>query len=250
MELTEKQVAVITESLLAIQELVSDVYDIINPPDQEAMPKEAKEEPIQEVAQEPTQEEARDEEMALEEVIKKFEIAEMSEEDLRDTLEAYEIKFTKKEKKESLVNKVAQGILDGTIEVEEEANEEEPVEDPLASKDVELSPREEAEQKILAEIEKAIEDKTLTAKTASAWLKKHFANGECKECPKRCKDDPVECYKRVKTSFVDDEGEIHPNEEAYIREEVVFCCGVECEDDGEGKAVCTVCGQVWETEEE
>lgn len=245
MELTEKQVIEIRERLLAIQELVADIDEVLSAtPASEEKPVE--EEYVQDPLADEEPEEVEPEGVTIEQVIEEQGLADMSEDELKEVLDAYEIKYTSKNKKQSLMEKVAQGIIDGVIETSEEASEEvqETVEETA-----DLTPRQEAEKAILEEIAMEIESKKLTKKTASAWLKDHFTD-ECKECPKGCKDDPIECYKAVKVAFVDDEGNVYGNEEAYIRDDAVFCCGVECEEDGEGKASCTVCGQVWEFGEE
>lgn len=252
MELSEKTVAEIKERLLAIQEMLADIDEALSA-EQENLVEENPVETVVEKKPEVVEEDEEDEEdteKTVEEVIAEQGLADMSEDELKEILDAYEIKYTGKNKKQSLMEKVAQGILDGVIEVEDDNEDVEEVQDPLSDTDVETTPREEAEQKILAEINEQLESKVLTKKKATEWLKNHFGSGDCGQCPKGCTDDPIECYKTIKVSFVDDEGNINAMEDPYMRDGSIFCCGVECQPFEDGKVVCEVCGQVYEYEEE
>lgn len=265
MELNDKQVIELKERLLALQEIILDIEKMFPEQTEQPVevkkeePKKAKKDVVKEVVkQEVKQVEeavAEEEQMTVETVIEQQNLSDLSEDDLREILDAYEIKYTGKNKKQSLMEKVAQGILDGVIETEDEETSEESDEEveeatEEAEEAEELTPRQEAEVKILKEIDAQIEKGTLTKKKASEWLKKHFENGDCKECPKGCKDDPIDCYKQIKTSFVDDDGEVYPLEEAYMRDGAIFCCGMECEGTSEDSVACSICGQVYEYEEE
>lgn len=262
MELNDKQVIELKERLLALQEIILDIEKMFPEQTEQPVevkkeePKKAKKDVVKEVVkQEVKQVEeavAEEEQMTVETVIEQQNLSDLSEDDLREILDAYEIKYTGKNKKQSLMEKVAQGILDGVIETEDEETSEESDEEveEATEEAEELTPRQEAEVKILKEIDAQIEKGTLTKKKASEWLKKHFENGDCKECPKGCKDDPIDCYKQIKTSFVDDDGEVYPLEEAYMRDGAIFCCGMECEGMEEDSVACSICGQVYEYEEE
>lgn len=262
MELNDKQVIELKERLLALQEIILDIEKMFPEQTEQPVevkkeePKKAKKDVVKEVVkQEVKQVEeavAEEEQMTVETVIEQQNLSDLSEDDLREILDAYEIKYTGKNKKQSLMEKVAQGILDGVIETEDEETSEESDEEveEATEEAEELTPRQEAEVKILKEIDAQIEKGTLTKKKASEWLKKHFENGDCKECPKGCKDDPIDCYKQIKTSFVDDDGEVYPLEEAYMRDGAIFCCGMECEGTSEDSVACSICGQVYEYEEE
>lgn len=262
MELNDKQVIELKERLLALQEIILDIEKMFPEQTEQPVevkkeePKKAKKDVVKEVVkQEVKQVEeavAEEEQMTVETVIEQQNLSDLSEDDLREILDAYEIKYTGKNKKQSLMEKVAQGILDGVIETEDEETSEESDEEveEATEEAEELTPRQEAEVKILKEIDAQIEKGTLTKKKASEWLKKHFENGDCKECPKGCKDDPIDCYKQIKMSFVDDDGEVYPLEEAYMRDGAIFCCGMECEGTSEDSVACSICGQVYEYEEE
>lgn len=253
MQFTEEDVVLFQERMLAIQEILSDLSEMFNNKTEEV--KEVEEEPVKEVKKETKKEKPAEEvkqpEDNLEDVIAEYELNDMSEDDLKEYLTDYEVKFPAKAKKTKLIELVAKAIMDGTIPVESDEVEE--VEELAADEEEpeEISKREDEEQKILNSIEEQVIDKKLTKKKAQEWLKELYANHDtCKNCPKNCNEDPIECYKNVQISFVDDEGEVHDTCEGYIRDGVAFCCGVECEDFEEGKVVCTVCGEVYDMEED
>lgn len=248
MELNEKQVLEIKERLMAIQELIADIDEVLSVESSEIEPEKKVEAKAEKPKAEPKAEPKAKEVSPLEAIIAKEKLDELDEAELKDILDEYEIKYSGKNKKASLVEKVAQGILDGVIQTSDEESSEEESEE--VAEDTELSVKETAEKAVQDEIDGDVKSGKLTAKIASAWLKKHLANSECKGCPKGCKDDPIQCYTQIKVSHVDDEGNVMADGEAYMRDDAVYCCGVECEEAEDDKVVCTVCGQLWEVGEE
>lgn len=248
MNFTEEDVVLAKERILAVQEILNDLSKMFDLAEVET--KEVKAQVKETKKEEPKKEQPK-EENDLSEVIQEYDLEEMTEEELKEYLTDYDIKFPVKAKKQKLMELVAQAIVDGVIATGGDSEEEE-LADPLAEDDAsEMSKREEEEEKILADIEQQVADKKLTKKKAQEWLKELYANHDtCKNCPKNCNEDPIECYKLVQTSFVDDEGEVHDTCEGYIRDGVAFCCGVECEEFEGDKVVCTVCGEVYDMGED
>jgi hypothetical protein len=110
-----------------------------------------------------------------------------------------------------------------------------------------------AEDKIKKAIQKDFDKGKLKLNTIKKFLKEYFEEDEdCKECKGCSEDETVECYKRVKAAFVDDEGDTHEEKEGYARNDVIFCCGEECEvnPDDEDQVVCKHCGSTYKEAEE
>ena len=254
MQFNEEEVVLFQERILAIQELLSDLAQMFEEKDVETTEpvvepvKEKKAKKEKEV--EKAAEEVEPEESSLDAVITEYELNELSEDELKEYLTDYEVKFPAKAKKAKLVELVAQAIVDGVIPAESDEDADEEV---AEEETEEASARQVKEAEIIADIDEQIKAKKLTKKKAQDWLKELYANHDtCKACPKNCQEDPLECYKEVQAAFVDDDGEVHETCEAYMRDEVPFCCGVECEahETDDDKVVCTVCGEIWEMGDE
>lgn len=259
MQFNEEEVVLFQERILAIKELLSDLSLMFEAKEEvapEPLPepvvekKAGKAKKVEEVVEEVQPED--EEENSLEDVIAEYELNDMTEEDLKEYLTDYEVKFGKKDKKAKLVELVAQAIVDGVIPAESDEDTEE--EEEVAEEETEeASARQAKEAEIIADIDEQIKAKKLTKKKAQDWLKELYANHDtCKACPKNCQEDPLECYKEVQAAFVDDDGEVHETCEAYMRDEVPFCCGVECEahETDDDKVICSVCGEIWEMGDE
>ena len=209
----------------------------------------------------PPTEEVEDE-VDLPAIIEEFGLNEMTIPELKELLDEYSVEYNKRSKKvEYFAELVAQCIADGTIPTEdEESEEEEPAEEAeeitepeeIEEKTAETitnSKRVDEEDKIENELRTNYANKKLKDTEMKKFLKNYYeGDPDCADCKGCSKEEVLQCYIDIKTSFVDDDGNrIDPEEkEAYIRDGEVYCCGKPCQMLENGHYMCEICGSEFE----
>ena len=194
---------------------------------------------------EATEEETGDEDERVK-IVEEYGLEEYTVEELADICAEYEL--STKGKKQALIDRIVKGILDGTIELEdeEEAEEEEVQEEKAPLKKVAESENPEVTKKE-AEIEADIRDKYEKGKLKDSAIKKFLdkyneGDPECAGCKGCSKEDMLECYIDIHKALVDDDGDVNEFEEPYVRHGEYFCCGRELKELENGNLYCSVCG--------
>lgn len=308
--MNEKKLIYVTEKLLAVElfakelreELnemfkegatevkVSEVTVIANKVNVESAPQtpNIKVEPKKEVAPEPTPEptpapveEPEDEEIdPVDAIISEYGLLELSADELKEYLDGYKIKYTKKlSSVEKLARIVAEAIVDGRIptepteedtdsESEEDAGDagvaeeaesrngeaeevSEGTDDNLSSEvDFVPSPeRAKAEKEIEMDIKSKLFNKKLKLSAIKNFLKEYYdGDADCADCKGCSEEETIECYIDIQKSLVDDDGEVMKPEEGYFRNDVLHCCGKECVQDPDDEALvyCEICASQYE----
>ena len=224
--------------------------------------KEEPEEP--EEQEEPEVETKEDEDEDLEDT-KQDKIAEMlegyTEEELADLLE--QIGKSPKGKRQALVSKIVDAIDEGLIEFEDDGEESEEEE---SDGEVEESEKEDEEDEedifknvtevrkdAIVELRKSIEsmykDGEISDKDMKDFLESYHEHleSDCTEC--NCpNEDRLDCYIKIQTSLIDDEGVQHDFGEPYIVNDNYYCCGRELSELNDETLYCEICGQEYELE--
>ena len=195
-------------------------------------------------------------------------IAEMlegcTEEELADLLE--QIGKSPKGKRQALVSKIVDAIDEGLIEFEDdgEESEEEESDGEVEESEKESEEDEEDEEAIfknvtevrkdaIVELRKSIEsmykDGEIKDKEMKEFLEEYHEHleSDCTEC--NCpNEDRLDCYIKIQTSLIDDEGVQHDLGEPYIVNDNYYCCGRELSELKDETLYCEVCGQEYELE--
>jgi len=206
-------------------------------------------------APEEVEEETGDEEDERVKIVEEYGLDEYTVEELADICAEFEL--STKGKKQALIDRIVKGIMDGTIEFEdeEEAEEEEVQEEEIQEEKAPLKKVAESGNpevtKKEAEIEADIRDKYEKGKLKDNAIKKFLdkyneGDPECAGCKGCSKEDMLECYIDIHKALVDDDGDVNEFEEPYVRHGEYFCCGREIIELENGNLYCSVCGQEYE----
>lgn len=217
-----------------------------------------KAEPVEEVEEEPEVEEAEEEvEDDEEELISSIEEAleEMTDEEIKDLLVENGIKA--KGKRQALIDAVIRGVKEGKIEFADEDEESEEAEEET---EVEETEAEEVEAKEMTEervkgineyrsqVEEALSAGGMTKADLIAYIEA-FRGETDKSLAKKPEHVLVDMYMECAENYIDDEGEMHDNEEPYMINEEPFCCGSPLNYNEKEKVyVCEHCGGEYEAE--
>lgn len=205
-----------------------------------------------------------------EEVVDKKKLADeyglndMTVEELADMCAEYEL--STKGKKQALIDRIVVGIIEGTIEVEEEdedgesdeADEEfsedvvEPEsdeEEEYEEEDEEIEKSEEMEEAEI-EVEADILAKYKAKKLKDVQIKKFltdYYDGNPKKLAKNLTAKQLlDRYIEIHVNLVDDDGEVNEMEDAYLRGGKYFCCGAKMKELDNGNLLCEISGQEFE----
>ena len=195
-----------------------------------------------------TEEETGDEEDERIKIVEEYGLEEYTVEELADICAEYEL--STKGKKQALIDRIVKGIMDGTIELEDEPEEEAQEEEKAPLKKVaEYNNPQRAKKE--AEVEADIRDKYEKGKLKDNEIKKFLdkyneGDPECAGCKGCSKEDMLECYIDIHKALVDDDGDVNEFEEPYVRHGEYFCCGREIIELENGNLYCSVCGQEYE----
>lgn len=189
------------------------------------------------------QEEEEDEEDERVKIIEEYGLEEYTVEELADICAEFEL--STKGKKQALIDRIVKGILDGTIELEEEEEEVEEEKAPLKKVAEHDNPqRVEKEAEVEADIRSKYEKGKLKDTTIKKFLDKYNeGDPECAGCKGCSKEDMLDCYVDIHKALVDDDGDVNEFEEPYMRDGEYFCCGREIKELENGNLYCSVCGQ-------
>jgi hypothetical protein len=195
-----------------------------------------------------TEEETGDEEDERIKIVEEYGLEEYTVEELADICAEYEL--STKGKKQALIDRIVKGIMDGTIELEDEPEKETQEEEKAPLKKVaEYDNPQRAKKE--AEVEADIRDKYEKGKLKDNEIKKFLdkyneGDPECAGCKGCSKEDMLECYIDIHKALVDDDGDLNEFEEPYIRDGEYFCCGREIKELENGNLYCQVCGTEYE----
>ena len=232
-----------------IEELVEDLDKLVEALEalgyyDEEDEEEGEDETVEATEEDEYEDEEEDDERVK--IVEEYGLEEYTVEELADICAKYEL--STKGKKQALIDRIVKGILDGTIELEdeEEAEEEEVQEEKSPLKKEAESGNPERTKKE-AEIEAYIRSKYEKGKLKDSEIKKFLdkyneGDPECAGCKGCSKEDMLECYIDIHKALVDDDGDLNEFEEPYIRDGEYFCCGRVIKELENGNLYCQVCG--------
>lgn len=187
-------------------------------------------------------------------IVNKYNLDEYTVEELADICTEFDL--STKGKKQTLIDRIVKGVLEGTIEFEEdeeETTEEEVIEEDSKkveseeeSEEVEIDPVVLAkEEEVEANIRAKYKSKKLKDSEIKKFLDKYTdGDPDCAGCKDCSKEDLLSCYIEIHRNLVDDEGNVSELEEPYIRNDEYYCCGVELSEDLDNDNMfCKICGQ-------
>lgn len=227
-----------------IEELVEDLDKLVGALEALGYYDEEDEEEGEDETVEAIEEETGDEEDERVKIVEEYGLDEYTVEELADICAEYEL--STKGKKQALIDRIVKGILDGTIELEDEPEEEAQEEEKAPLKKVaEYDNPQRAKKE--AEVEADIRDKYEKGKLKDNEIKKFLdkyneGDPECAGCKGCSKEDMLECYIDIHKALVDDDGDLNEFEEPYIRDGEYFCCGREIKELENGNLYCQACG--------
>lgn len=179
------------------------------------------------------------------------ELEDLDDEDLIEIgkVNELEIPYTKKKNKKTLNrDALIEAIL--SLSDEEEDEEDEIVEEDNSNESESSTSQIEVSEERYAKEEEIEEDirakykaKKLKDSVIKKFLTKYNDGNPTYKVPSA--SEALEEYIEIKTSLVDDEGEVHDLEDCYVRDGVYFCCGRELEDIDK-EPYCSVCGTIYE----
>lgn len=187
-------------------------------------------------------------------IVNKYNLDEYTVEELADICTEFDL--STKGKKQTLIDRIVKGVLEGTIEFEEdeeETTEEEVIEEDSKkveseeeSEEVEIDPVVLAkEEEVEANIRAKYKSKKLKDSEIKKFLDKYTdGDPDCAGCKDCSKEDLLSCYIEIHRNLVDDEGNVSELEEPYIRNDEYYCCGEELSEDLDNDTMfCKICGQ-------
>lgn len=194
----------------------------------------------------------------LKAIADKYELGEMKIGELRDYLTDCEIEFPAKAKKPDLITIVCEAIADGRIPLEDddatdEAETEVDADEVVVEDDSDETGYEASDERV--ESENQVEDKIrstypkkLKVSAIKKFLKTYYdGDAEMANLDDFEDEQLLEMYIEIQQSLVDDEGDTHEMEEAYFRDDVIFCCGKETKAmEDTNNIYCEVCGNEYE----
>lgn len=178
-----------------------------------------------------------------ENVIEKYGIDELDDEELKDILKDADL--STKGKRQSLLDRIAEAIENGEIEVEEDGDEE------ISDEVEEVEERDEnvvkAENKLAEKIKKDISSGKVKQAKIKEFLKSYYdGDAECSDCSGCSKDEMINCFIEINKKLVDDDGAAHAVEEPYVRDGENYCCGKPLVTLDNGNLYCEPCGTEYE----
>lgn len=215
---------------------------------EEVIEQEEEEEEGEDETVEVTEEETEDEEDERVKIVEEYGLEEFTVEELADICAKFDL--STKGKKQALIDRIVKGIMDGTIELEDEPEEEAQEEEKAPLKEVAEHDNPQRAKKE-AEVEADIRDKYEKGKLKDNEIKKFLdkyneGDPECAGCKGCSEEDMLECYIDIHKALVDDDGDLNEFEEPYVRDGEYFCCGRELKELENGNLYCQVCGTEYE----
>ena len=189
-----------------------------------------------------------DSESDKQKIVNMYNLDEYTVEELADICSEFDLSTSGK--KQTLIDRIVKGILDGTIEFEEDEEvtevDDKKVESEEESEEVEVDPKVLAkEEEVEANIRAKYKSKKLKDSEIKKFLDKYTdGDPECAGCKDCSKEDLLNCYIEIHRNLVDDEGDVSELEEPYIRHDEYHCCGVELSEALDSDNMfCKICAQ-------
>lgn len=187
-----------------------------------------------------------DEEISIAE---KYGLDELSVEELKEILE--EAELSTKGKKQTLIDRIVDAIVDGDLELSDDDSEVEIDDSEIDDSEIEDDDRDEevvkAEEAVEKKLNKQFKEGKLKITQIKKFLKKYYdGNDDCSDCSKCSKEEQLKCYIDIHKSLVDDDAVCNNFEEPYVRNEQNYCCGVPLDELSKGTLYCTICGTEYE----
>ena len=188
-----------------------------------------------------------DEEISIAE---KYGLDELSVEELKEILEEAELSI--KGKKQTLIDRIVEAIVDGDLELSDEDDSEVEI-DEIEIDDSEIVEDDRDEEVVKAEeavekkLNKQFKEGKLKITQIKKFLKKYYdGNDDCSDCSKCSKEEQLKCYIDIHKNLVDDDAVYNNFEEPYERNGQNYCCGVPLDEMSKGTLYCTICGTEYE----
>jgi len=210
---------------------------------------EAENEEPEDAFEEEENEESEEESEEDEDIAEAYGLNDLSNDELVEILESAGLSV--KGKRQALIDRIVEAVVNGDIELATEDEEEENGEDEEKDNDEEDSendPIAKREKEVAAKVRKDIESGKLKLSAIKEFMTNYYeGDPDCADCPKKCgKDTLVDCYVEIMKAMVDDEGEVNEFETPYVRDGENYCCGKPLEELDNGNLLCTVCGSEYE----
>lgn len=219
-------------------------------------------EPVEEetTAEETVEEvEEETEEPSVEEQVKEA-VSDMTDADIKELLESYEIPVKKGAKRLALIKLVVTAVEDGVISLDEEDEEtdgEETAETEEAEESADITEnmtkkRKKAFEALCDETAESIESGDITREDIIEFINGY--NEEEADYEDVDDEDLTHMYFEIMANFIDDDGNVIETEdgeegEAYYINDVPYCCGKELKLDKKHKTYkCSVCGAEFDAE--
>lgn len=176
-----------------------------------------------------------------------LELKDYSVQDIADVLS--DVGISPKGKREALIDKVVQAVIDGLLEFEDDESEveEEEVESELVPSSEEVEDTEARKYAIVKFEENYNPEDEWTIKEINERLAIIYndpKDGYSKDLPL---EEKLDMLKEHYINLIDDEGESHELQEAYELRGEYYCCSKSLSEIDEGY-LCSVCGTIYETE--
>ncbi len=197
---------------------------------------------------------AEEEEISIAE---KYGLDELSVEELKEILEEAELSI--KGKKQTLIDRIVEAIIDGDLELSDEEDSEIEIDDSeIDDSEIEIDDSEiveddrdeevvKAEEAVEKKLNKQFKEGKLKIAQIKKFLKKYYdGNDDCSDCSKCSKEEQLKCYIDIHKNLVDDDAVYNNFEEPYVRNEQNYCCGVPLDEMDKGTLYCTICGTEYE----
>ncbi len=188
-----------------------------------------------------------DEEISIAE---KYGLDELSVEELKEILE--EAELSTKGKKQTLIDRIVEAIVDGDLELSDEDDSEVEIDDSeIDDSEIDEDDRDEevvkAEEAVEKKLNKQFKEGKLKITQIKKFLKKYYdGNDDCSDCSKCSKEEQLKCYIDIHKNLVDDDAVYNNFEEPYERYGQNYCCGVPLDEMSKGTLYCTICGTEYE----
>ena len=187
----------------------------------------------------------------------------MTDEEIMDYLHDCGIKA--KGKREALIAHVVKAVREGIIELEDDEGE---TSEPVDSEDAAIEGEVISDSEVTEDEPEMTEERAAAISANNASNQDDFDNGNItredliewyldsydvdKETVNKMTDtELLDAYNVASADFIDDDGEMHDNEEAYLINGEAYCCGTKCKySEDDNSFICECCGGEYDASDE